>query len=289
MRTLDTIGVVGAGTMGVGAAQLFAAAGHPVVLVDVAPEILDRARERIVRNVRFYPLVQKGFPRHDPDEILGHITFSVDIGDLDTAAFVVENATERWEVKAEIYPRMDRVCPPECVFAVNTSAISITRIAATTQRPDRVIGTHFMNPLPLKPMVEVIRGFHTSTETVDHTRDRLGALGKESIVVKDEPGFATNRVMMLTINEAVFLLQDGVVDSPEDVDTLFQKCFGHSMGPLRTADLIGLDTVLLSLHVIQDSFRDDKYRPAPMLTRMVDAGLHGQKTGRGFYTYDNPS
>jgi 3-hydroxybutyryl-CoA dehydrogenase len=283
----DTIGVVGAGTIGTGVAHMFAAAGHPVVLLDLTDEVLDRARAEIARNTTLYPLLRPGFPRLDPDEVTGRVKFSTDLGDLAAAGFVVENATEKRAVKADIYPRLDEICAAECLFGVNTSAISVTWVAGHTSRPDRVIGTHFMNPVPLKPMVEVIRGVHTSAETVERTRRLLRAVGKDSIVVNDWPGFVTNRVMMLTVNEAIFLLQDGVAESARDVDRLFRDCFDHRMGPLETADLIGLDTILLSLEAIHDSLRDSKYRPAPLLQRMVDAGLHGRKSGRGFYDYDH--
>jgi len=169
-------------------------------------------------------------------------------------------------------------------FAANTSAYSITRIGSLTQRPDRVLGMHFMNPVPLKPTVEVIRAFHTSQATVDTALALLKGMGKEGIVVNDMPGFVSNRVLMLTINEAVWLVQDQVA-TPEDVDRIFVTCFGHKMGPLETADLIGLDTILFSIEVLYESFNDSKYRPCPLLRKMVDAGLHGRKSGQGFYSY----
>lgn len=285
-RDKETIGVVGAGTMGTGVAHLFAAAGHEVVLVDTAEAALEKSRGLIERNVAFYPLVDASLPRLDPAEVTGRIVFSADHGDLKTSDFVVENVTEKRELKEELYPLLDEICPPHCVFGVNTSAVSITRLAGRTGRADRVIGTHVMNPAPLKPLVEVIRGTHTSAATVERTQALFRSAGRDSIVVNDAPGFVTNRVMMLTVNEAIFLLHEGVADSAADVDRLFKDCFGHRMGPLATADLIGLDTVLLSLEVIHDSLRDSKYRPCPLLTRLVDAGLHGVKTGRGFYAYD---
>jgi 3-hydroxybutyryl-CoA dehydrogenase len=197
---------------------------------------------------------------------------------------VIENVTEQWAIKRELYVRLDKLCPPSTPFAVNTSAISITRVASITSRPDRVIGMHFMNPAPLMPMVEIIRGYHTSAATVEQGQALVAAMGKVSIVVNDSPGFVTNRVMMLMINEAIFLLQEGVA-TVEDVDRLFKTCFGHKMGPFETADLIGLDTVLYSLDVLYDSFKESKYRPCPLLAKMVDAGLHGRKTGTGFYDY----
>ncbi|EIE99122.1 3-hydroxyacyl-CoA dehydrogenase family protein [Saccharomonospora glauca] len=282
---MQNIGVVGAGTMGTGVAHLFAARGYPVVMVDSSEAALARSRELIERNVTLYPLVDGEQPRLDAREVTRRIVFSTNLRELKDSDFVVENVTEKREIKEALYPQLDSVCPPHCVFGVNTSAISITRLAARTARADRVIGTHFMNPAPLKPLVEVIRGTHTSPETVDRTRALLDGVGRDSIVVNDAAGFVTNRVMMLTVNEAMFLLHEGVADSAADVDRLFRDCFGHRMGPLETADLIGLDTVLLSLEVIYDSLRDSKYRPCPLLARMVDAGWHGVKSGRGFYEY----
>jgi 3-hydroxybutyryl-CoA dehydrogenase len=198
--------------------------------------------------------------------------------------FVVENVVEKWAVKREVYPRLDRLCRPQVIFAANTSCLSITRLAAQTARPERVIGMHFMNPVPLKPTVELIRGHHTSRETVEAAQEFLAGMGKDAIVVEDLPGFVTNRVLMLTINEAVFVVQDRVAPA-EDVDRLFRSCFGHKMGPLETGDLIGLDTILDSLEVLHESYGDDKFRPAPLLRKMVDAGLLGRKSGRGFYDY----
>jgi 3-hydroxybutyryl-CoA dehydrogenase len=197
---------------------------------------------------------------------------------------VIENVPEKWEIKREVYPRLDALCPERTVFAVNTSCISITRVGGLTRRPERVVGMHFMNPVPLKPMVEVIRGYHTSEETLDTARRLLRQMGKDGIVVNDLPGFVSNRILMLTVNEAIFVLQDGVATA-EQVDQLFKTCFGHKMGPLETADLIGLDTILYSIEVLYESYSDGKYRPAPLLRKMVDAGLLGRKSGKGFYDY----
>jgi 3-hydroxybutyryl-CoA dehydrogenase len=198
--------------------------------------------------------------------------------------FVIENVTEKWEIKQKVYVQLDAICPKPCIFAANTSAIPITRLASVTRRAPKVIGMHFMNPVPLKPMVEVIRGVHTSDETVETAKNFLAQMGKECIIVNDSPGFVSNRVLMLAINEAIYLLQEQVA-SAEDVDRIFKTCFGHKMGPLETADLIGLDTVLYSIKVLYESFNDSKYRPCPLLKKMVDAGLYGQKSGQGFYTY----
>jgi 3-hydroxybutyryl-CoA dehydrogenase len=283
-RAPERIGVVGAGTMGVGVSHAFAVAGHPVVLLDNDPAALSRAEAEIGRNVRLYALL--GSAGGEPAAVVKSICFTTDLDRLADADFVVENVTEKWSIKAALYPQLDEVCPAECVFGVNTSAIPITRVAARTRRADRVIGTHFMNPAPMKPLVEVIRGFHTSEQTVARTRALLDGIGKHSAVVNDSPGFVTNRVLMLTINEAICLLDEGVASAPE-IDRLFVDCFGHKMGPLATADLIGLDTVLYSLEVLLDNFRDPKYRPSTLLTRYVDAGLLGRKSGRGFFRYDD--
>lgn len=281
---IHTVGVIGAGVMGTGVAQNLAQTNHQVLLIDVSQDILRRAREEIVKNTRFQHLVNKGARRENVDNVMQRITFSTDYTLLTEADFVIENVTEKWETKKKVYEQIDTLCPPPCIFAVNTSAISITRVASATTRPTQVIGAHFMNPAPIKPMVEVIRGYHTSEETIETTRTLLSAMGKDCIVVNDMPGFVSNRVLMLTVNEAIFLIQDHVA-SVEEVDTIFKTCFGHKMGPLETADLIGLDTILYSVEVLYESYNDSKYRPCPLLKKMVDAGLYGRKSGQGFYKY----
>ncbi|WP_394821757.1 3-hydroxyacyl-CoA dehydrogenase family protein [Pendulispora albinea] len=280
-----TVGVVGAGVMGAGVAQDLAQTGHDVVLVDVSGAALDRARKEIRNGLRAYALFGKSKERLDAKAILERITFTTDYPLLAKADFVIENVTEKWPIKKEVYERIDGICRPHVVFAADTSAISITRIGSATKRPSQVLGMHFMNPVPLKPLVEVIRGFHTTPETLDTANRLLGEMNKTSVVVEDMPGFVSNRVLMLTINEAIFLVQDRVA-SAADVDKIFKGCFEHKMGPLETADLIGLDTILYSIEVLHESFDDDKYRPCPLLKKMVDAGLHGRKSGRGFYNYD---
>jgi 3-hydroxybutyryl-CoA dehydrogenase len=279
------VGVVGAGVMGVGVAQNLAQTGHEVVLIDVTDERLEAARQEVAQSLRMQSFFQKkkeGGESHDV--ILGRIHTTTDYGDLSDVDFVVENTTEKWPIKEEVYRKMDPICPERAVFAVNTSCISITKVGSVTKRPDRIVGMHFMNPVPLKNMVEVIRGHHTTEASLDIARQFLKGMGKDCIVVNDMPGFVSNRVLMLTINEAVFLVQDQVA-SAEDVDRLFKTCFGHKMGPLETGDLIGLDTILYSLDVLYESYNDPKFRPAPLLKKMVDAGLHGRKSGEGFYNY----
>jgi len=281
---LKNVGVIGAGVMGSGLAQSLAQTRHRVMLVDVSEKILNQAKQEIRKSVRFGGLFQKGQRAADPDEVLDRIEFTTDYQTLESADFVIENVTEKWEIKKVVYAELDRVCPEPCIVAANTSAISITKIASLTQRAPQVIGMHFMNPVPMKTMVEVIRGYHTSGHTIETAKALLAQMGKEGIIVNDSPGFVSNRVLMLTINEAIFVVQDQVAPA-EDVDRIFKTCFEHKMGPLETADLIGLDTILLSLEVLYESFNDSKYRPCPLLKKMVDAGLLGRKSGQGFYSY----
>ena len=283
---IESVGVIGAGVMGVGVAQNLAQTGYHVVLVDVSDEILSQARAKIYQNVRFARLFNKAASTESNTGVLARIETTTDYKQLKDVDFVVENVVEKWEVKKEVYPQLDAICPEYCVFAVNTSAISITRVASLTKRPDRVIGMHFMNPVPLKPMVEVIRGYHTSEETIKIAKAFLAGMGKDCIIVNDMPGFVSNRVLMLTVNEAIYLVQDQVA-SVEDIDAIFKTCFGHKMGPLETADLIGLDTILYSIEVLYESYNDSKYRPCPLLKKMVDAGLHGRKSRQGFYSYSS--
>ncbi|MEU8379817.1 FAD-dependent oxidoreductase [Streptosporangium sp. NPDC048865] len=280
---MTVIGVIGAGVMGVGVAQNLAQTGHDVVLVDKDERVLREALATIGRNTRMSRLM--GGPALDPGEVLSRITTAVGAANAAKADLVIENVTENWDIKREVYETLDAECGPDTVFVVNTSAIPITKVAAVTGRPDKVIGVHFMNPVPAKPAVELIPGFHTSPETVQRTRDLLTAMGKKGIDVKDSCGFVSNRVLMLTVNEAAYLVHEGVATA-ESVDEVFRSCFGHPMGPLETADLIGVDTILYSVEVLYEHYADSKYRPCPLLKQMTDAGLHGRKSGRGFYTYD---
>jgi 3-hydroxybutyryl-CoA dehydrogenase len=282
---LETIGVIGAGVMGVGLAQALAESGLRTLLIDISDFILESALGQIRNGVRLARLLQKNL-RASPEQILEHIQVSVDYAVLGQADLVIENVTEQVGVKTEVYRRLDAICPPPCVFAANTSAIPITRIAAMTSRPAKVVGMHFMNPVSLKTAVEVIRGYHTSDETIATATRLLALMDKKAILVGDSPGFVSNRVLMLTINEAIFLVQEKVA-TPEVVDEIFRNCFEHKMGPLETADLIGLDTILLSLEVLYDEFKDSKFRPCPLLKHMVNAGLRGRKNGRGFYSYED--
>jgi len=281
---MTVIGVIGAGVMGVGVAQNLAQCGHEVILVDTQESILDEARAAIARNCRLSRLT--GGPALDPDEVLARISTAVGVEAVAKAEFVIENVTENWQTKREVHEALDAVCDPAAVIIVNTSAIPITKVGSVGRHPERVVGVHFMNPVPAKPVVELIPGFHTTPDVVERTRELLAGIGKRAVDVKDSSGFVSNRVLMLTVNEAAYLVHEGVATA-EAVDEVFRGCFGHPMGPLETADLIGVDTILYSVEVLYEHYADSKYRPCPLLKQMTDAGLHGRKTGRGFYNYES--
>jgi len=281
---MDTICVVGAGTMGVGVSSDLLLNGFAVVLIDNNQEALKRAETTIVKNVRFAPAVKSNLCKLEDDKILNRINFSTDLNEAGTCHYVIENIPEDWGLKKPVYERLSQVCHDDVCFGVNTSCISITKVAAVTDRPQKVIGLHFMNPAYLIDGVEVMRGLHTSDQTVESTLSLLNRLGKRSTIVGDLPGFVSNRISHVFMNEAAFVVQDQVAE-PKDVDEIFKNCFGHAMGPLETADLIGLDTVVNSLKVLYESFQDPKFRCCPLMQKMVDAGLLGRKTGRGFYDY----
>jgi 3-hydroxybutyryl-CoA dehydrogenase len=282
--SVKRVGVVGAGLMGRGVAQALAQSGIDVVLVDVATDILDEARKSIGYALKSAALFDRDL-RADHGAILERIETTTDYGALERADFVIENTTEEWAVKEEVYRALARSCPPGCILAANTSAISIARIAAVTADPSRIIGMHFMNPVPQKRVVEVIRSPATSDATAAAACALVERLGKRAIVVGDSPGFVTNRVLMLTINEAIAVVEEGVAGA-RDVDDIFVGCFAHAMGPLATADLIGLDTILRSLNVLRESFDDPKFDARPLLRRMVESGRLGRKSGGGFFDYD---
>ncbi|MFY9908193.1 MAG: 3-hydroxyacyl-CoA dehydrogenase NAD-binding domain-containing protein [Candidatus Sulfotelmatobacter sp.] len=281
---MKTVGVLGAGNIGVGVITDLVLHGIPTVVVDLTTDILERAQGEVLNNVRFAPLFSKSLPRASRDEALQRMTLTSDLGDLASCDFIIENVTENWKIKEPLYERLGKLAPPEVCFGANTSCISITQIGRASGRPANVIGVHFMNPVHLKPAVEVIRGFHTSDRAVNTLLQLLSQLNKEAIIVEDMPGFVSNRISHLFMNEAAFVLQDQV-STAEKIDLIFKKCFGHAMGPLETADLIGLDTVVNSLDVLYESFKDPKYRCCPLLRKMVHAGHLGRKTGKGFYTY----
>jgi 3-hydroxybutyryl-CoA dehydrogenase len=277
------VGVVGAGTMGNGIAQVFARSGLQVVLCDVEQRFLDRALETIARNLD-RELAKNKITAAEKAASLERIAPVLERAQLANCDFVVEAATEKLAIKAEIFRDLDRVSRPEIVLASNTSSISITKLAALTQRPEKIIGMHFFNPVPVMKLVEVIRGLATSNDTFQVVRDLALKLQKTPIEVNDAPGFVSNRVLMPLLNEAMYVVMEGVA-TPEAVDEVFKLGMAHPIGPLALADFIGLDVCLDIMRVLQDGLGDPKDRPCPLLIKMVDAGRLGRKSGRGFYRY----
>jgi 3-hydroxybutyryl-CoA dehydrogenase len=277
------VAVIGAGTMGNGIAQVFGQGGHAVVLSDIDAAALERARAQIDRSLG--KLAEKGkIAAADRTAALSRIEFTRDLADVTAADLVVEAVVEKLDVKRELFAELDRITKPATILASNTSSISITRLGAATRRPDKVIGMHFMNPVPLMALVEVIRGQATSDETTRTVMDLSRSLGKTPVEVNDFPGFVSNRVLMPMINEAIFAVYEGVA-KPEAIDEVMKLGMNHPMGPLTLADFIGLDVCLNILEVLHHGLGDPKYRPCPLLKRMVDAGWLGRKSGRGFYPY----
>ena len=280
---IQRVGVVGAGTMGNGIAHVFARNGFPVVLCDVEQRFLDRGLNAISKNLERE--VSKGkISAEDKQAAFNRIEPVLARSKLSNCDFVLEAATEKLEIKTEIFRELDQLCRPEVILASNTSSISITKLAALTSRPEKIIGMHFFNPVPVMKLVEVIRGLATSGETFSTVRDLASRLGKTPVEVNDAPGFVSNRVLMPLLNEAMYTVMEGVA-TPEAVDEVFKLGMAHPMGPLALADFIGLDVCLDIMRVLQDGLGDPKYRPCPLLIKMVDAGWLGKKSGRGFYRY----
>lgn len=284
MADIETVGVVGAGAMGSGIAQVFALAGFRVLLCDVEQRFLDRALGKIRTNLNRDG--EKGkLSESDIEQVLARIATVVARENLAESEIVIEAAPERFELKAEIFRVLDQVMPENAILATNTSSISITRLAAVTKRPEQVVGMHFFNPVPVMTLVEVVRGMATSESTYATVHELSVLIGKTPVEVSDAPGFVSNRVLMPLINEAAFAVMEGVA-APEAVDQIFKLGMRHPMGPLTLADFIGLDVCVDILRVLQEGFGDPKYRPCPLLVRMVDAGWLGRKSGRGFFTYE---
>jgi 3-hydroxybutyryl-CoA dehydrogenase len=279
----ERIAVVGAGQMGGGIAHVAALSGYPVTLIDVAEPMLEKGRGAIASNLERQ--VKKGtIDAGARDAALSRITTTTSLDGSADAAVIIEAATERIDLKYRIFEDLDRIASAGAILATNTSSISITAIAARTKRPEAVIGMHFMNPVPVMQLVEVIRGLATSDETTQRVVELAKAMGKTPVEVNDAPGFVANRVLMPMINEAVFCMMEGV-GTPEAIDTVMKLGMNHPMGPLALADLIGLDTCLAIMEVLHTGLGDDKYRPCPLLRKYVDAGWLGRKSGRGFYRY----
>ncbi len=281
---VESIGIVGAGTMGTGIAHVCARTGYNVVLVDVEPRILERSLAAIFKNMGREMEHSKLTPEAR-DAALARIQPTVRIEPLAGCQLVIEAAIERLEVKQKIFEQLDRLCPPETILASNTSSISITLLAAKTQRADRFIGMHFFNPVPVMKLIEIIRGLNTNDATFEVAKEIATRLGKTPVEVNDAPGFVSNRILMLMINEAIYTKMEGVAGA-EAIDLVFKLGMAHPMGPLTLADFIGLDVCLDVLHVLHTGLGDDKYRPCPLLIKMVDAGWLGRKSGRGFYKYE---
>ncbi len=279
----NKIGILGAGIMGSDVALDFAIHNYKVVLYDLSEELLDAAKRKINQQFRLYKMLNPLFEK-EVDDIYNLIVFSIELNKMNEADFIVENIIENWDEKRKLYTQLSKIISNDTIISSNTSCVPISKIADLMPTPENVIGTHFMNPVPFKKFVEVIKTNKTSEETVKNTVSLLKALGKKTVVVNDSAGFVSNRVLMVTINESIRTVEEGVA-KPADVDKIFKLGFSHSMGPLETADLIGLDTIMYSLRVLYDEFKDPKYKPCNLLVQMVESGILGKKCGKGFFNY----
>jgi 3-hydroxybutyryl-CoA dehydrogenase len=281
--SVQKVGVIGAGTMGNGIAHVFAGAGYSVILCDIEQSILQRALATISKNLD-RAVAKNKITEGQKTETLQRINPVTRRSALAECHFVVEAASEKFELKSELFRELDRICPPEVILASNTSSISITKLGAVTRRADKVIGMHFFNPVPVMTLVEIVRGLATSNESFQMVRELATRLGKTPVEVNDAPGFVSNRVLMPLLNEAMYTVMEGVA-TPEAVDEVFKLGMAHPMGPLTLADFIGLDVCLDIMRVMHNGLGDPKYRPCPLLIKMVDAGRLGKKSGQGFYKY----
>ncbi|WP_458460218.1 3-hydroxyacyl-CoA dehydrogenase family protein [Paenibacillus sp.] len=278
------IAIIGAGVMGCATALDVARAGYRVILQDISASAIAQAPDAIRREYRSACFLKQGYGEIPLDQIMERISFQTRDEGVEEASIIIENVTENLELKKKVYGRLSHKAHSEAIYALNTSCISVTKLASFLPDPGRVIGVHLMNPVPVKSMVEVIKGHHTTQDTEQEMVAFLETLGKSPVVIEDLPGFVSNRLSHLLMNEAAFIVQDGIA-TPEQVDAIMKKGFNYQMGPLETADLIGLDTVVHSLKVLYDSYQDPKFRCCPLLQKMVDAGQWGRKTGQGFYAY----
>lgn len=280
---LEVVGVLGAGTMGIGVAHVFAEHGYKVIVVDNKQQALFDFDSLLQKSYQAQRLL--GQPKSELSEIRNRIVLSNDINLLSDCSYLIENTTESFEHKSELLKKINPILPKTCLIAINTSCIPITSLSQNVDSPERMVGIHFMNPVPMKSFVEIIKTPISSAETLDRVKAMLKSIGKSGKIVRDNPGFVINRVFMVTVNEAIKVYEEKLCDSPNDIDELFSKCLGQKMGPLMTADLIGLDTILFSLNVLYEESKNEMYRPANLLVELVNEGKFGPKTGEGIYQY----
>jgi 3-hydroxybutyryl-CoA dehydrogenase len=282
----NRIAIIGAGNIGTSVASTLLLYDIKTLLVDTSEQQLENSGKEIAKTIKFARLLNNKLPKISVDAAMKNVRFTTQIAEVRECDFVIENVPEEWSIKEKVYRQLDEICHPETVFGINTSCTSITQAGGVIRRPDKVVGVHFMNPVYLMDTVEVIRGEHTSEKTLARLHQLLDIVKKNSVVVNDFPGFVSNRISHLFMNEAAFVVQDQVA-SPKQVDAIFRECFGHKMGPLETADLIGLDTVMKSIDTLYENYKDPKFRCCPLIKKKVFAGQLGRKTGKGFYDYFN--